>query len=91
MTNLRVKRFTEDELVKLRDQYPDAGIKQFQLVDEKGTVIDYFDTEQEAQSVLDDLAKRSLVESAFRCWVERTTKLSGIPREEVVDIVKDCC
>jgi len=89
MTNLRVKRLTQEEIAELRSRHPDDDIKEFQLVD-LGEVVDYFDTEQEAQTVLDDLTKRILVEDAFRCWVERTTKLSGIPREEVVDIAKDC-
>ncbi len=89
MSDLSVKHLTEQEVAELRDQYPDDDIKEFQLVDD-GEVVDYFETEQEARDVLDDLTKRSLVEDAFREWAQKTAEEVGMPREEVVEIVKEC-
>lgn len=89
MANYSVKRLTEEERAELRKQAPYGDIREFQIVNDDGLVIDYLDSEQEARSIIDDLAKQSLVEDAFRDWAQKTAEEVGMSRKEVIEIVKD--
>lgn len=91
MANYSVKRLTEEERAELGKLHPDGDILEFQLVDEQGLVVDYFDNEQEARRALDDMTKITLVQDAFRDWALKTAEEVGMSREEVIEIVKDCC
>ena len=91
MTVFSVKRLTEEERAELRNLHPDGDILEFQLVNEQGVVVDYFDSEQDARRALDDMTKLTLVQDSFRDWAQKTAEEVGIPREEVLSIAKDCC
>jgi len=91
MANYSVKRLTEEERAELRKQDPDGDILEFQIVNEQGCIVDYLDSEQEARSIIDGLTKHSLVEDAFRDWVQKTAEEVGMSREEVITVAQDCC
>lgn len=89
MTGFCLKRLTEEEMAVLRRHDPTAGVKEFQVSDEDGLVIDYFESDQEARRFLDQMTKLTIVEDAFRDWAQKTAEEVGITREEVRAIVKE--
>jgi len=91
MANPHVKRLTVEERAELRKLHPDADIREFQVVNEHGVALDYFDSVQEARSFLGDLKNLALVKDAFRDWAQKTAEEFGMSREEVLSIAKDCC
>jgi len=89
MANYSVKRLTEEEIAELRKLHPGWDVKEFKLVDEQGSVADWFDSEEDAQSFRDDLTKLGLVEDSFRNWAQKTADEIGMDRQEVISIARE--
>jgi len=89
MANYSVKRLTGEEIAELRKLHPGWDVKEFKLVDEQGSVADWFDSEEDAQSFRDDLTKLGLVEDSFRNWAQKTADEIGMDRQEVISIARE--
>lgn len=58
------------------------------LIDGTDAVIDLFETQEEAQAVLDDLNQASIIGDSFRDWVRKTAKEAGVEQQKVLDIAR---
>lgn len=84
---LRVRHLSKEDIREYEGKFP--LVLDWAVIDaENGTVIDFFDTEEEAQAVLDDLNQASMIGDSFRDWVRKTAKEAGVEQQNVLDIVR---
>ena len=90
---LEGRHFSKEDIRQYREKFPlfEPEPLEWAVVDtENDVVIDFFDTEEEAKAVLDDLNQAFMIEGNFRDWVRNTARNLGVEQEKVLDAVQAC-
>ena len=89
----KVRHFSKEDKRQYKEEFPlfEPEPLEWALVDtETDVVIDFFDTEEEAKAVLDDLNQAFMIEGNFRDWVRETAQKLGVEQDKVLDAVQVC-
>ena len=88
---LEIKHFSKEDRRQYKEKFPlfEPELSDWAVIDsETDAVIDSFDTEGEAQAVLDDLNESFMIEGNFRDWVRETAQKLGIEEQKILDAVQ---
>lgn len=88
---LKVRHFSKEDIREYKEKFPlfEPEPLEWALIDTKtGAVIDFFETEVEAKTALDDLNEAFMIEGNFRDWVIETARKLGVEQEKVLDAVQ---